>query len=374
MKYLFKKKYIKIILTNFYILIFLLFSPALIFKFFKIAKNNFEIYDQKTSDIRANYPTYKNKELSNQIFFEQNKVTYKFRAYLGWKSDPLKTKYTNILGKYNSRYSVNQSLNKSIWFFGGSTVWGTGVSDQNTIPSFFSKLTNKKVYNFGESGWTSRQSLNQLINLIGDGEIPKKVIFYDGINEVEHLCRANINDLPNYFYENRIKNQLFSNSVKLFSIKIKNFILEPYKKIAQNLSKTNVNNFAHSYNCDSDKDKSKRIAKHLITNWENAYLLAKSKNSSFLAILQPTIFSSDVNFDYLEKNELRKFDRINKQFNAVYPVLIKEIKKVCEKDIEFCKTIKDGRFWLKNKENIFIDFFHVVDEGNKIIADKLSNI
>ena len=191
---------------------------------------------------------------------------------------------------------------------------------------------------------------------------------------MEHLCRANINDLPNYFYENRIKNQLFSNSVKLFSIKIKNFILEPYKKIAQNLSKTNVNNFAHSYNCDSDKDKSKRIAKHLITNWENAYLLAKSKNSSFLAILQPTIFSSDVNFDYLEKNELRKFDRINKQFNAVYPVLIKEIKKVCEKDIEFCKTIKDGRFWLKNKENIFIDFFHVVDEGNKIIAEKLSNI
>ena len=50
-------------------------------------------------------------------------------------------------------------------------MWGTGASDNQTIPSHFHELTNKNVFNFGETGWASRQSLNQLISLIGDGNI-----------------------------------------------------------------------------------------------------------------------------------------------------------------------------------------------------------
>ena len=82
-----------------------------------------------------------------------------------------------------------------MWFFGGSTMWGTGASDSQTIPSHFNSLTNMSVYNFGQGGWNSRQSLNQLINAIGDNNNPSVVIFYDGVNDIQQ-CRSEIKILP----------------------------------------------------------------------------------------------------------------------------------------------------------------------------------
>ena len=61
--------------------------------------------------------------------------------------------------------------------FGGSTLFGYGSNDQNTIPSLYNQITGKKVLNFGDTGWHSRQSLNQLLNVIGDGYIPSKLFF-----------------------------------------------------------------------------------------------------------------------------------------------------------------------------------------------------
>ena len=59
----------------------------------------------------------------------------------------------------------------------------------------------------------SRQSLNQLISLIGDGHIPNQVIFYDGANDVNHMCRSEINQIPSHSYEETFKN-ILSNNLK----------------------------------------------------------------------------------------------------------------------------------------------------------------
>ena len=90
--------------------------------------------------------------------------------------------------------------------FGGSTLWVTGASDSQTIPSHFNSLTNTPVYNFGESGWNSRQSLNQLINAIGDGRNPSVVIFYDGVNDIINQCRSDLKLVPSHSRERKIQN------------------------------------------------------------------------------------------------------------------------------------------------------------------------
>ena len=41
-----------------------------------------------------------------------------------------------------------------------------GSNDQNTIPSLFSQLNNVNAINYGESGYTSIQSLNYLNTLL----------------------------------------------------------------------------------------------------------------------------------------------------------------------------------------------------------------
>ena len=62
---------------------------------------------------------------------------------------------------------------------------------------------------FGEKGWNSRQSLNQLINLIGDGHTPKKVIFFDGLNDAILQCRSDVKKLPTHPFEKNKKKAFF---------------------------------------------------------------------------------------------------------------------------------------------------------------------
>lgn len=76
-----------------------------------------------------------------------------------------------------------------VWFFGGSTLWGTGARDAHTIPSEVARrLTARagrpvEAVNFGESGYVSGQEIVYLQRLLVEGDRPDAVVFYDGIND-----------------------------------------------------------------------------------------------------------------------------------------------------------------------------------------------
>ena len=373
------KKITKVISINSLILLIFIFSPGITYYFLKLTKKIIRAKENEsiTTNIKANYPTYDDKAFSNQIFLEFSKLKTQYRSFLGWRRDKVNYKYTNIEGKYNKRKSKGEEINNSSWFFGGSTMWGTGSSDDQTIPSQYHLITNKNVYNFGESGWNSRQSLNQLLNLIGDGYIPNQIIFYDGVNDVIHGCRSEIKEIPSHSYEELMKRN-FANKkdeIKLIR-KIRDFILEPYLAIGKKLSLVNKKNVEEkeTYDCDTNTNKSKLIAKHLVNNWHVAFLIAKQHDSNFYGILQPTIYTSNVKFEYFHKSNKNEVLYLEKQYASVYPEIILEMKRQCIKNQEFCKSIINGSNWMKSKENIFIDFCHISGKGNKIIANNISKL
>ena len=110
-----------------------------------------------TGDRRAYYTTYSDKEISIELLNEFSKLPADFRRFLGWEKRKVDFKHTKISGSYNTRRSFGESLSHSVWFFSGSAIWETGVSDNQRIPSHFLSLTKDSVYNFGEIVWTSRQ-------------------------------------------------------------------------------------------------------------------------------------------------------------------------------------------------------------------------
>jgi hypothetical protein len=75
------------------------------------------------------------------------------------------------------------SLNGSIWMFGGSTTFGYGVADDETIPAFLRDFTSREVVNFGRGYYYSAQETLLLKHLLATGLVPSKVVFLDGINE-----------------------------------------------------------------------------------------------------------------------------------------------------------------------------------------------
>lgn len=219
-----------------------------------------------------------------------------------------------------------------------------------------------------------------MIEIIGDGYLPNQVIFYDGANDINHMCRSEINELPSHSYEEIIKNKLskdlggrkFNEEIAQGIIK---FILAPYARINSELNTINLVGTANSketYNCHIDKIKSKSIAKHLVNNWYTAYLLSKQNNFQFLAILHPNIFTSNVKFDYFSKSEKNHLPIYEEQMNAVYTEILLEMNRVCIDNKEFCKSLVNASDWLKNEENIFIDFAHVTSRGNEIIAKEIA--
>lgn len=316
-------------------------------------------------DPRASYPVYENKEVAKEIFAELNFLETEYKSFLGWRRKKTFKKHTNIKGKYNARVSKGEKINNSIWFFGGSTIWGTGVSDNGTIPSIFNQKTGLKVYNFGESGWGARQSLNQLLNVISDGYIPSKVIFYDGVNDVFERCRIEYKDTAVHGQQ-RIISSALENQKNAFNY-IASIALEPYLKI-QNRYFSRVS--TDSYSCHTDLEKSRDVAKYLVNDWYSAFLISKSVNSEFYAILQPTIFNNNYDYKYLKTGK-SMLPLYKLQYESVYPKIIEEIKKKCLIKKEFCNSFFDGSNWIAEDSKLFIDFCHLNKKGNSIIVDKL---
>ncbi len=127
-----------------------------------------------------------------------------WKSYVYWRRPP----YEGSFIKVDSR-GVRRSWNpethgddpQKIFFFGGSTMWGSGARDEYTIPSYVSRALAEKGYdvevtNFGETGWVNTQGIIMLMLELRKGNIPDIVVFYDGANDVHSALQNREAGLP----------------------------------------------------------------------------------------------------------------------------------------------------------------------------------
>ena len=364
--------YKKIFLINIFLLLIFLLFPGLAYKFYLYFRN----INSKTIDSRALYPIYE-KDYAINLFQETLDAKYEYLSFIGWRRKPFQGKLVNIDSKLRTRLSINQKLNNSVWFFGGSTMWGEGSEDKKTIPSIYADLSKESVFNFGESGWTSRNSTAQLINLLNSGKyLPKKIIFYDGINEIVG-CRNDIKFLPLHGQEFKIIEKTTQSQKKVFTKNLSNFVLSPYLAVGRKFNNLDTTNKKKSlflqiksrskYICSLDIIRTNEVADHLINNWYTIYTLAKAKGIEFYGILQPTLYSSISNTEYLPSSDFKRKD----EANILYDAIRKKIKASCNYDAKFCKRLIDGSKWINTDRAIFFDIAHKSEIGNWIVANKI---
>lgn len=140
--------------------------------------------------------SFRDKPWARDFFEDQEKLheaTKRFAPYVAWEGREfdgtvLHVEPGGIRRTWNPP-SFESGAPKEIFVFGGSTVWGTGVRDEGTLPSQLSKLLNRqsakyRVTNFGQEGYSSTQELIKLMLLLKEERRPDFVIFYDGYNNV----------------------------------------------------------------------------------------------------------------------------------------------------------------------------------------------
>ena len=147
-------------------------------------------------DTRSRADGYEGTDWAEAYFKEFKLLSTKWHPYVYWRRKPFKGSHINI-DKMGIRQTWNATNNKSeseakkfrIFMFGGSTLWGTGARDANTIPSILSRVLtlehglNVEVINFGETGYVSTQETIMLLRELQHKNMPDLVIFYDGAND-----------------------------------------------------------------------------------------------------------------------------------------------------------------------------------------------
>jgi lysophospholipase L1-like esterase len=146
------------------------------------------------TDPKIHADAYGTAEWPAAYFYEFDSIRTKWQPYVHWRREPFKGKYITIDQEgirqtWNAKGGINSgSKIFRIFMFGGSTMWGSGAQDNDTIPSILSRLLNEhgfnvEVTNFGEAGYVSTQEIILFLRQLQNDKVPDLAIFYDGSND-----------------------------------------------------------------------------------------------------------------------------------------------------------------------------------------------
>jgi len=319
-------------------------------------------------DPSSRLPNYANIAWAEQHYreMEQAQLTRgrtDFKSFIGWRRKPFSGETINVDGPYRQRRTINTGTDraKKAYFFGGSTMWGTGANDEGTIPSHFAALTGVHSDNFGEAGYTAHQSLMLLIQLLQEGHRPDLVVFYDGVNEAAIKCVTELTP-DAHMLEARIDNLLKEAGTSPASFA---HYFAPVWHVmgrAKSALARTADIAVEGFNCHSDASKAARIADNVLRDWQMAKRVVESYGTKFIGILQPAIYFSRTRRDHLEDVPIL----MQAQFRTLYP-LIKQ------------RMAEAGGFYdltsaLDVDEYIYLDFCHLSPNGNRLVAERIAGI
>ena len=301
-------------------------------------------------------------------YFSREFIEEAFTQPGGWKTPP----GTNLLlpNDYNGKYfhvengirrttDTPPGTDRSIFLFGGSTMYNSEVPDNYTIASYLQRklvaggYKSYRVVNLGVTSVNTNQQLERLrITDISNGDI---VIFYDGVNEV-------------------IQGVLYGNAGNTIVNRDRNRPVwqKILYKIANHsaLARYTLDRVIKNYTIDDLDARIRQTVSRYRKNIEAAEQYTRARGARFLHFLQPNLFTLARPGEY--ENNLQKFEIIpiqaEKAFRSTYPYLVDFVKERSgQGHAEFDLT---GVFDTLDKP-VYLDFCHVNHVAHAAIADAL---
>lgn len=313
------------------------------------------------NDQRAELASFEDHEYARQVFRQQKRRIKDYIPFVEWRHAPFQSPTLNVdengrrvhsIGRDNAEDAV------SIGFFGGSTVWGTGVDDNGTIAAQFDAITrNYEVTNYGERSYTTLQNLIDLMTLINRQGAPERVIFFEGFNDIWIHCNAAVTKrLNTHSEERRMQSALDRTGRENY---LYNMMLVPIsflKRIIIGRNRT------HEAACSNDPERAEAVAEMFVSTMEMAHTLVSAYGGRFYGFLQPNAYIGNPRTDQLDLTGQRH-DGQRAQFAVVYP-LIRE--KMAARGHDW---FTDLSYALDGDDLLLIDHAHITTKGNALIAE-----
>ena len=266
---------------------------------------------------------------------------------------------------------INDKLNDTyrIMMVGGSTTFG-GISDEQTIPAYIQKILNKEsdvqveVINAGvNSAWSTTE--HQLIKNKLIKYEPDLIIIYDGWNDINvplSVQLQSMEDLELYPNRETIKKifKFFRSDIGQIDTPLVIYQIGKSFKSVWSIDSLNIDNQINDVS---------KISSIWTERTKDICELGDKNNFKVIISIQPFLGTSDRE---LSKSEMQLLEsgQLSKIANEykVFENKLMELEPFCEKTLNLTNVFDDI-----NKP-IFYDEVHIGDEGNKIIAEKISRL
>jgi lysophospholipase L1-like esterase len=257
-----------------------------------------------------------------------------------------------------------------IFLFGGSTMWGTGSRDGGTIPSALARLIGGagearpvEVVNMGESGYVSTQSVLKLALELRRGNVPDLVIMYDGVNDVFSAFQNQEPGLPQNEFNRAREFNLLKDGGKMRELGVNDF----FKRTVTASVLQGLRSAASSVTPPAPADTGLAEGAIRLYRGNLAILGALSREYGFRyeAYWQPVVFS---------RKDPSRYEQLqsNKQQHA-RPLFLEAYGRV-ERDSSLGANAHFhnlSRIFDEAGIPVYLDFCHVSEAGNTIIAQKM---
>ena len=365
-------------------LVLILVVNVLLFAYFTI-KDRSRAYASNTITedrwvrLQRVYENFSRKEIQDLLFEMENR-TLAYAPYTEFKERPYSGKYLNL-----TAHGFRQVNNQGPWppdkekyfnvfLFGGSTTWGYGVPDDETIGSYLQEYLNEKaefgkpvrVYNFACESYYSTQERILFEQLISANFVPDMAIFIDGFNDF-------------WFYDDR---PLYADAFQLLvdgklnetppaqllqTVPMMRAATELRQTLARALKKQPAQSASPADQKYSNQDVLMKIIKRYIKGKQMIDAIAAAEGVKTLFVWQPiSTYKYDAKYNLFEADAFRE----SRYATFGYPLMARFAKENnLGGNFLWCADIQE-----QTTEPLYVDTMHYTGKMSKLLAKTIADM
>jgi lysophospholipase L1-like esterase len=262
-----------------------------------------------------------------------------------------------------------------VLMLGGSSLWGFGARDNQTIPSLLARELHGRgldveIRNLAGLGYVTTQELIGLIGELQKGYRPDFVIFYDGVNDTTSALLEGEAGLTTNELNRRREFNLLQSPPRLAATLAEKLLVDSSsyrlaRAVRSRLGPTAALPGARSGD-ESIQSLARSVALRYAANVNIVETLARGYGFRPLFFWQPTIFNKN-ELTAVERDEAQKYAWIEPAFRVVY-AQINELREL-KADPAFHDL---SAIFADEKNLAFVDYCHTTEIANARIAEKMA--
>lgn len=258
-----------------------------------------------------------------------------------------------------------KNFEKAVYCFGGSTTFGSLVSNAHTWPSYLMALMNNdsattvtKVVNYGISGYSVTQETLLFINLLKLGHRPSAAVFMDGVNTGPTYDASEYSlGIAERFNDRGFTSDELPGFISL--LPVIQLINNSYYKLDRLESDEST-----GFPFEISSDYNNKIAQRFIVNAAIRATIGKMYGVKVVQFLQPNVFVN-YNVQLLTDMQREKIDTLQqKNFRKLY-----ELVNAANAGFTDLSSLFDSY----GKTPALVDGLHYSPAFNKALAEKVYN-